>query len=77
MSMLRQTAERLEALPARRVTVLTLGLVVLMYLVVGWASLTRLGDSPAYDSAAFKRYAETFRQTGRLPTERRQAPSAT
>jgi hypothetical protein len=57
----------LRALPARRATVASVGLVVLVYLVAGWSGLTRLGDSGGYDSAAFKDYAETFRQTGRLP----------
>jgi hypothetical protein len=52
-----------------RLTVASVGLVVLVFMVAGWSSLTGLGDSGAYDSAAFKDYAETLRQTGRLPTE--------
>lgn len=34
----------------------------------GWSSMTGLGDSSGYDSGAFKEYAETVRETGRLPT---------
>lgn len=66
----REVGDWLRARPSRRVTVASVGLVVLLYLVLGWASLTGLGDSLAYDSGAFKEYAETFRQTGRLPTPR-------
>ena len=59
----------LDARSPRRRTIASLGLVVLVFMVAGWSSLTGLGDSRAYDSAAFKEYAETLRQTGRLPTE--------
>lgn len=44
------------------------GVVVLCYLTVGWSGLTRLGDSGAYDSAAFKEYVEILDRLGRLPT---------
>ena len=66
----RRVADWLGTLPARRLAIASVGLVVLVCLVIGWASMTRLGDSRAYDSGAFKDYAETFRQTGRLPAPR-------
>ncbi len=59
----------LETRSSTRRTIASLGLVVLVFTFAGWSSLTALGDSGAYDSAAFKDYAETLRQTGRLPTE--------
>jgi 4-amino-4-deoxy-L-arabinose transferase-like glycosyltransferase len=60
--------DRYRALPARNVTAASVGLVLLVYIVAGWSGITRFGDARAYDSGAFKDYAETFRQTGRLPT---------
>jgi 4-amino-4-deoxy-L-arabinose transferase-like glycosyltransferase len=50
------------------VTVASVGLVLLAYLIVGWSAVTRLGDSVSYDSVAFKEYAQTLRETGNLPT---------
>ena len=44
-------------------------IVTLCYLTAGWSGMTRLGDSGAYDSAAFKDYAEILDRLGRLPTE--------
>ena len=67
MASLRQVEERLRALPGRRVTVASVVLVLLAYFFVGWSGMTRLGDSRAYDSGAFKEYADTIRETGRLP----------
>lgn len=67
MASLRQVEERLRALPGRRVTVASVVLVLLAYFFVGWSGMTRLGDSGAYDSGAFKEYADTIRETGRLP----------
>ncbi len=60
---------RLRVLPSRGLMVATVGLVVLAYLLAGWSGLTRIGDAGAYDSGAIKEYADTLRQTGRLPTE--------
>ena len=64
----RRINEWLGARPAQRVTLASVALVLLVYLVAGWSGMTRLGDSRAYDSGAFKEYADTFRLTGRLPT---------
>ena len=63
--------DRLRAVPSERATVASVGLVVLTYLLVGWTSLTGIGDSGAYDSAAIKDYAETVRETGACRPRRR------
>ncbi len=68
MTTLPRITDWLGTRPARRLTVASLGLVVLVFMFVGWSSLTGLGDSTGYDSGAFKEYAETFREMGRLPT---------
>lgn len=59
----------LRTRPPQRVTVALVGLVLLVYMLAGWSGLTRIGDSRAYDSGAFKEYADTVRLTGRLPTQ--------
>jgi hypothetical protein len=61
----------LRTRPARRVVVFTVGLVVLAFLLAGWSGMTRLGDSGVIDSGAFAAYADTLRETGRLPTAAR------
>ena len=58
----------LDAIPVRRRTIASVGLVVIVFMFAGWSSMTGLGDSSGYDSGAFKEYAETVRETGRLPT---------
>ena len=55
-------------LPARGLTIASVGLVLLVFAVASWSGMRSLGDSRAYDSGAFKEYADTIRQTGRLPT---------
>ena len=59
----------LGARPARRLSIASVALVVLIYLVAGWSGMTRLGDADSTDSKAFKEYAALIGEEGRLPTE--------
>ena len=54
MAALSQISSWLRERPPRRLTVASVALVLLVYVVAGWSGMTRLGDSGGYDSGGIQ-----------------------